>query len=477
MRNMWRPRLGDRMVRRPRPTETRPVTVTLPRPRSSSRGLASPLSVLFGFLLLMAVGTVLLLLPVSNQQDGFTPILTALFTAASAVTVTGLVVVESATYWSRVGQAVLWVLILVGGMGWLTLAGFLLVILGQRITLPQRLALREPMGTTQIGGVIRLVRNTMLSFLALQIVGAALLTLHFHDLFAWSWPKALGQGLFHAVSGFTNAGFTILPDSTSLSLFSGDLTVLTVMGLLILLGGLSFPVMADVVRLRRFSRFSLDTKIVLVGSMALWFLGALVIFAFESTETLGPLGVLDQVVNAVFHSISARSGGFSTVEVGAMVPATAVFVTGLMFVGSASASVGGGIRLNTLGVLIATVAASLRGQRNITLFQREVVQDQVHRAIAVASFTGVFVFLLAFVLTFTESHQEFIDLFFEAVSAVGTVGLSRGVTPELSGVGKLLIISAMVLGRMGPLMLALALVQREQAIPLYRNPRERVKIG
>jgi trk system potassium uptake protein TrkH len=455
------------------------VTVSLPRPRSPSRGLASPLSVPFGFLLLIALGTLLLLLPASNQQDGFTPLLTALFTAASAVTVTGLVVVESATYWSPLGQAVLWVLILVGGMGWLTLAGFLLVILGQRITLPQRLALREPLGTAQIGEVIRLVRNTMLSFMAFQMVGAVLLTLHFHDLFTWSWPKALGQGLFHAVSGFTNAGFTILPDSVSLSLFSGDLTVLTVMGLLILLGGLSFPVMADMLRLRRFSRFSLDTKIVLVGSVALWLLGALVIFAFESSEprTLGLIGVLDQVVNAAFHSISARSGGFSTVDVGAMVPATAFFVTGLMFVGSASASVGGGIRLNTLGVLVATVSAALRGRRNITLFRREVAQDQVHRAIAVVTVAGAFVFLLAFVLTFTESHQEFIDLFFEVVSAIGTVGLSRGVTPELTAVGKLLIISAMALGRMGPLMLALALAQREQAVPLYRNPRERVKIG
>ena len=435
--------------------------------------------VFLAFLLLIVIGTAVLILPFSSAHGGITPFLTALFTATSAVTVTGLVLEESATYWSPFGHIVLWTLILVGGMGWLTLAGFLLVILGQKINLRQRLALREPLGTTQIGGIMRLVRNTMLSFLVLQVMGAIVLTFQFHTYFDWSWIQAVSYGIFHAVSGFTNAGFTILPESESLSQFSGDLTVLAVMGLLILLGGLSFPVMSDFIHTRRFVHFSLDTKIVLLGSLFLWFLGSLVVFVmeFNNPSTLGPMGLLDQVVSAVFHSVSARSGGFSAVEVGALMPVTAFFVIGLMFVGSASASVGGGIRINTLGVLVATVWAAVRGRRNVTMFRREIDPSQVQRAVAVSACAGIVVVLFVFVLSLTERHQDFTDLFFEVVSAIGTVGLSRGVTPELSVIGKLLIISAMVLGRIGPLMFALALARRVQKVPLFRNPREQVRMG
>ena len=479
MRNVGRPKPGDVIARRPRPAETRPTIINIPLPRAHDRGLASPLSVVFSLLGLLALGTALLLLPFSNTQGSLTPFMTALFTAASAVTVTGLVVADTAVYWSPLGQAIIWVLILAGGMGWMTVAGFTLIILGQRITLPQRLALREPLGTTQIGGVLRTVRNMMITFLLLQAAGGVILTLRFQSAFHWEWPKALWQGFFHAVAGFTNAGFTIMPGSASLSRFSDDTLVLGVMGLLIMLGGLSYPVMADLMKTRRFGRYSLDTKIVLTGSVALWLLGALVIFAFEyaKSETLGPMGAGDKLLNAAFHSISARSGGFSTVPIGALTSATAFFIMGLMFIGSASASVGGGIRLNTLGVLVATVAASLVGRSQVNAFGRELAQNQVQRAIAVTTLAGLAVFVGAFILTLTDPGLKFIDLIFEVVSAVGTVGLSRGITPELSVIGKLLIIGAMALGRMGPLVLALSLIHREQRPPLYRNARERVKIG
>lgn len=431
------------------------------------------------FLSLIVIGTVALILPSSSVDAGFTPILTAFFTATSAVTVTGLVVEESATYWSPSGHVVLWALILVGGMGWLTIAGFMLVVLGQKITLRQRLALREPVGATQIGGVIILVRNTMLSFLALQIIGAIILTFQLRSYFDWTWIQAVGHGFFHAVSGFTNAGFTILPGSESLGQFSKDLTVLSVMGVLILLGGLSFPVMSDIARTRRFAHFSLDTKIVLLGSFMLWTLGGLVIFVmeFNNPDTLGQMGLPDKLLNAVFHSVSARSGGFSAFEMGALVPSTAFFLIGLMFIGSASASVGGGIRINTLGVLVATIWAAVRGRRIVTMFQREIDQSQVQRAVAITACAGIFVVFLVFILSLTEKHLDFIDLLFEIVSAIGTVGLSRGITPELSGLGKLLIIGTMVLGRIGPLVFALSLARNYQIRPLFRNTREQVRMG
>ena len=479
-RNAWRPKPGDVVLRRPRQAEIRPSVFRIPRPRPSARSLASPRSLLIGALVLISVGTLLLSLPVSRDAQAFTPFVDALFTATSAVTVTGLVVTDTPTYWSTTGQVIILTLIVVGGMGWLTLAGFMLILLGQRLTLQQRLALKDSLGTTHVGGVIRLLQRIVLTFFVLQILGGAVLTLRFRSLFDWNWIEASWQGFFHAASGFNNAGFTILEESSSLDLFASDPVVLAVMGFLIVLGGLSFPVMADVMRTRRFSRFGLDAKIVVSLSLVLWIVGALVIFIVEFSEprTLGSLALSDKVLNAFFQSVSSRAAGFSSVDTGLLVPSTAFFIIGLMFIGTASASVGGGIRLNTLGVLIATVWTALRGRSDVTCFGRELAPEQVHRAIAVTTFAFTFVFLVAFVLTFTEeSRGQFINFLFEAVSAVGTVGLSRGVTSDLSGAGQLLIVLSMLVGRLGPLMLALALSQRELHPPLYRYARERINIG
>ncbi|MBI4233371.1 MAG: Trk family potassium uptake protein [Chloroflexi bacterium] len=464
------------VVRRPRLSESAPISLKLPLPRVPSKGLlASPSTVFFGVAVLELLGTVLLVLPFATADGHFTAPLVAFFTATSAITVTGLVVVDTSTYWSFWGQLTIMGLIFLGGVGWMTLASFLLVVLGQRITLPQRLAMREPLGVVQIGGVVRMLRNMVLTLVGIQVLGMVVLALRFHT--AFTWPEAVWLGAFHSVSAFNNAGFTILPRSDNLSALTGDLASLGVFSGLIILGGLSFGVMAELVRVRRFSRFSLDTKLVLVGSLLLWLLGALVVFAFESGNpaTLGRLPLGEKVGNAVFLSVSARTAGFSTFPFGGMELASMFFITGLMFIGTASASTGGGIRLNTMGVLVATVLASIRGRGEVTAFKREISQEQVHRALAVGLLGITLVFFAAFFLTFIE-RRGFIDLLFETVSAFGTVGLSTGVTPHLHLAGKLLISFTMLLGRLGPLALALAVAQRERPA-LYRFARERVKIG
>jgi trk system potassium uptake protein TrkH len=429
---------------------------------------------------LVSLGAALLLFPFANTTGEWTPFMDALFTATSAVTVTGLVVVDTPVYWSFAGQAVIWALILVGGLGWMTLAGFILILVGHRITLPQRLAFQESVGAAQIGGVLRLIRNLMVTALAFQLVGGIVLAVRFRQVFEWGWAEAAWHGIFQSVSGFNNAGFTTVRDSSSLGAFAGDPLVLGVMAVLIVLGGLSFAVIADLARVRRFSRFSLDSKIVLVSSGALWLLGVAVVFAFEygNEQTLGPMSVPVKLMNATFQSITTRAAGFSTISFGLVAPATAFFVMALMIIGTASASAGGGIRLNTLGVLVATIVASIRGREQISAFGREIAPTQLHRAVGVTTMAATLVFLVAFVLTFIEGDEaRFINLLFEAVSAVGTVGLSTGITPDLGIVGKLLIIVTMVVGRIGPLTLALTLMPREQKPALYRYARERVRIG
>ena len=479
MQQGWQPRPGDQVVRRPRPREVRSRRFSVTLPRIPSQGIASPLTLIAGIVLLVSIGTSLLALPVSTTTGAWTSFMVAFFTATSAVTVTGLVVVDTPVYWSATGQAVILTLILIGGLGWMTVAGFLLIILGQRITLSQRIAFQESLGATQLGGTVRLVRNLVVTTLALQIIGGVILAVRLHAALALAWPQSVWQGLFHSISGFNNAGFTIMPDSASLNAFAGDWVVLGVMGVLIVLGGLSLAVIADLVRVRRFSRFSLDSKIVLTASAVLWLLGIAVVFIFEygNEETLGAMSVPDKLLNATFQSVTARAAGFTTMSFGAVTQATAFFVMGLMFIGTASASGGGGIRLNTLGLLVATILASMRGREQVVAFGREIAPGQMNRAVTVTTLAVTLVFLVAFVLTFTEDQPRFIDLLFEAVSAVGTVGLSAGVTPSLSTAGKLLIIVTMVVGRLGPLTLALALMRREQQAALYRYARERVRIG
>ena len=480
MQRGWQPKPGDLVVRRPRPQEIRPTTLSVPLRAPRPHLLNSPFTLLAGLTLLIAVGTVLLLFPFANTKGEWTPFMVSLFTAASAATVTGLIVVDTPVYWSTAGQAIIWVLILVGGLGWMTMAGFIYILLGQRITLPQRMAFRESLGTTRIGGIVRTIRNLMITVLLLQALGGVLLAIKFQNSFDWGWPEAIGHGFFQAVSGFNNAGFTTIPDSASLSAFQSDLFTLGVMAVLIMLGGLSFVVMAELVRVRRFSRFSLDTKLIVTASVVLWVIGALVVFALEydSESTLGPMSFGQKVVHATFESITARAAGFSTIGTGILGSATLFFIIGLMFIGTASASAGGGIRLNTLCVVVATILSSIRGKDQVTAYGREIAPTQVHRAITVVALGILFVFVVAFILTGTERADiRFINLLFEAVSAVGTVGLTTGITPDLSTIGKLLIIVTMVVGRIGPLALGLALVHHEGQAPLYRFPRERVRIG
>lgn len=470
-----RRRLGDQVVRRPRVRELRPVVVQLTPPRHPSRLVTSPLIFLVGFAGLFAVGTALLMLPIATATGEVPPFSTALFTAVSAATVTGLVVVETATYWSFWGQLVILLLIAVGGLGFMTLATFFLIMLGQRITLQERLLMRETLAVSQLGGLVRLVRNVVLMVTGVYLVGAALLLIRLVE----HYPilDAVWYALFHAVSAFNNAGFAILPDTQSVAAFASDISFLTLMMVLMALGGISYTVIVDIVRHRRFSRLTLDSQLVLVTSLLLWLTGFTVFFIgeFANPDTLGPLGLPNAVVNSFFHSVSARTAGFSTVDFGATRDYTNLFVGFLMFVGGASGSVAGGIKVNTFAVIMVAVWASIKGRARVEAYRREIPLDQVQRALTVATLSVVVVFVTAMLLTFTEPF-DFNRIVFETLSAFGTAGLSTGITPGLSEAGRYILVALMYVGRLGPLTLALALAPRQERT-LYRFAEERVKIG
>ena len=447
--------------------------------RHPRRLFRSPYILLFIFLLLIVVGGLLLALPIASQSNGFTSPVTSFFTAVSAVTVTGHTVENTSTYWSGFGQSIIFILMLVGGLGFMAVATFLLVLIGQRSTLPERMVMRETMGVDRMEGLRRVSRYIILVVFLIYALGTAVIFWRINGLDGMGLGQSVWQSLFLSVSSFNNAGFSILPEGSSLIDLATDHRVLLgFMMLLIILGGIGWTVLVDVSRHRRFARFSLDTKLILVTSLVLWFLGALVFFLAEysNVETMGSLGLGDKIISSVFHSISGRTAGFASVEFGGTGEFTKVMYPGLMFIGGAAGSVTGGIKVATFAVIIAAVISSLRGRYEAEAFGREIAHIQVLRALAVCVLGLGAIIILMPTLAALESDISFLDLFFDTVSAFSSNGTTTGIVPDLSSASKSIFMIAMLVGRLGPLTLALALAPREEATA-YRFVQERVKIG
>ena len=480
MEQGWRRRLGDRVVRHPRLQELEPVHIPPTAPRAPGRQFQSPLLLMYGFGSLIALGTILLWLPFFTTDGGFTPFLTALFTATSAVTTTGLVVEESATYWNRAGQVVLLGLLLIGGLGFMSTATFLLVIIAQRISLTNMLIMRESTGMSQRGDLARLTIQVVVISLAIQILGFLVFFWRFgltsQPVFD-SVGEAAWQAAFLAASAFNNAGFNILPESASLEMFRTERWILGGTALLIILGGIGYSVLVDLVRHRRFNRFALDSRLVILLSLALWALGTLGFFLFElgNGAILRGLPLDQQLMDSFFQSVSGRTAGFSSVDFGSTEQHTNFFFIGLMFIGGASGSTASGIKVNTVAVILVAVLTSIQGRPHVEAFGREISPRQVQRALTIGVLGLLAVFVVAVFLTLAEGFP-FIQVLFETVSAFGNVGLSTGITPDLSAWGQTILVVTMFVGRLGPLTFALALAQVEHRA-IYRYSEERVKIG
>ncbi len=428
-----------------------------------------------GFAATILAGSLLLTLPIANREGIVTPYITALFTATSAVCVTGLVVVDTKSYWTPFGQAIILLLIQVGGLGFMTSSTLLLLLIGRRFSLRERIWLREAHGVTTLGGILRLTRRVLMVTAIIEGISALILFLRFLPEFRPDW--ALWMGVFHAVSAFNNAGFDIIGDFRSLTVYNQDPVVVLDIAFTIILGGLSFTAIIDSVGVRKFRSILLDTKMVLVTTGALLLFGTLGLLAMEysNPDTLGAMGLPAKLMNAFFASVTPRTAGYNSVEVGKMTPEALLFTIALMYIGAASGSTGGGIKVNTFAVLTAAVISSIRGRTVATAFGRELPQDHVYRALTVALLALGLVFVVTLLLAITEPFSA-LQLLFETTSAFGTVGLSTGITPDLSLPGKLLITATMYVGRVGPLTMALALAQREQHVR-HRCPEGRLKIG
>jgi trk system potassium uptake protein TrkH len=439
--------------------------------------MPAALVLVYGFAVMIAIGTLLLLLPIANQARELTPFLTALFTATSAVCVTGLAVVDTGTYWSGFGQVVILLLVQAGGFGFMTSSTLLLFLaVGRRTGLRDRVLMQEATGTTQLGNVVALVRRIALFTLILEAAGALVLTIGFL-LHGEAGTTSLWWGIFHSVSAFNNGGFDLTGDFRSLSGFASEWLILGTLGILIVVGGLGFAIVDDVAGKRRWVRFALETKVVLLTTVALILvgLGAILIFEWGNPATLGALPVEQRPLNALFESITLRTAGFSVLPTGQLRDASLFVVMALMFIGGASGSTAGGIKVNTFGVLLIAIISTARGLPSAVAFGRRIQHAIVYRAMSVALLSIAFVFLVGLGLELL-APTDFVGALFESVSAAGTVGATTGLTPQLGVPAQLLVIVAMFVGRLGPLTLALALAARERSVA-FRPAVETIRIG
>lgn len=472
----WKPKPADVVVRRPRRDLLRPVRIQLPPPREPSTLRTPSLILIYAFAFLIALGTLLLSMPFSHHGSGFAPFIDALFTATSAGTVTGLIIQDTGTYWTLGGQAVILFLMFIGGLGIMTIASALFVLAGQRMSLTQRLVVRETVGTAAFTDITRVTVRIVLWAVAIQFVGFLILTAQF--MFYYPPLEAVWHGLFQGVSGFNNAGFVSLPQAESLVEFRSDLVVIGVIGLLIVLGSISYWVIDDVVKRRGWSRLALNSKLVIVFTAGLLVAGTVGYYLGElgNSETFGKLNFADQAIDSVFHSVN-RTSGFSTGGFGNTRDETNLFYTVLMFIGGASASVAGGIKVNTFAIVVIAIVATMLGRSRTSAFGRRVPVVQVKWALVVVTMSFLCTYLVALLLAFLETEYAFIDLLFESVSAFGTVGFSTGITANLSVPSQILLSIAMFVGRVGPPMAIVIALSRQDDDSVYRYTRERVTMG
>lgn len=432
-------------------------------------------------MILIALGALLLALPVASRGDRATDPVDALFTAVSAAAVTGLVVVDTGDHWSAFGQVVVLALVQLGGLGFAVGASMLLQIMrrGQGASLSDQLLLRDGAPALAPADAVRLVGRIVRFTLSVEAIGAALLAARF--AFDMPIPTALWHGLFVAVTAFCNAGFDLEGGFRSLSGWRDSYWVNLVVAGLVQCGALGYIVFDDVRRCRAWRKLPLDTKLVLLGNAAMlagaaaWFLAA------EWGGAMAQFTVADKALASFFQSVNARSGGFATVDWAAVAPVTQFVWLLVMLIGGASGSTAGGVKLTTAAVLVVAVLAAFRGRVEPQVFGRRLSLALVMRAMAVVAAFLLLHFVASTALALAENQfggrdLPFGSLMFETMSALATVGVSAGLTPTLTDAGKLILCVAMFVGRLGPLTLAYALQRRQHAVR-YRFPEEPVRIG
>lgn len=444
-----------------------------------------------GFLLVILVGALLLNLPISSRNGNSIGYIDALFTATSAVCVTGLAVVNTLDTWTLFGKIVILLLIQVGGLGLMTISTTMFIILGKKIRLKERLIIQEALNQYTLSGMVRLTKNVFIGTMLIEGIGAILLSFRFIP--QYGLLHGIFKSVFHSVSSFCNAGFDIIGNE-SLVPYVGDILInFTVMGLIIL-GGIGFTIWLDVIKVikekikyqysikRTFLRLSLHSKLAISITVSLILVGFIFFFVIEgfNPATLGPMGIKEKLLGSLFQSVTPRTAGFNTISQAGMTDASKFMTVVLMFIGGSPAGTAGGIKTVTFGILFLAVVSVVKAKEDVEAFHKRISWDLIKKALAVTVISLMVVIATTMVLSLTEVAKSFsfMDMFFEAVSGFATVGLTLGVTPYLTLVGKIILCFTMFIGRIGPVTLVVAVTLRGKKNTVdIKLPEEKVMVG
>lgn len=439
--------------------------------KSTTRLIAS------GFALIILMGALLLTLPVSNRS-GQGNFLNSLFTATSATCVTGLVVADTYQNWTTFGQVVILCLIQVGGLGFLTLGAFISVLLKKRIGLHQREQLHESVNTLEIAGVVRLVKKIVVGTLVIEFSGAVLLAFRFIPRFGMA--RGIYFSVFHAISAFCNGGFDLMgvnEEYSSLVAFEGDVVVNLVIVTLILVGGIGFIVWDDVIRNKwHFRKYLLHSKIVLATTLILTIVGTILFLFTENQASFAGMSPLEKLLGALFSSVTPRTAGFNTVDTAALSNAGKIITIVMMFIGGSPGSTAGGVKTTSIVVLLFYAGAMVLNREDINLFGRRLTEDVVKKANAVVIINFSLAIIAVVIIMILQPLLNFEDVIFEVLSAIGTVGMTTGVTRSMCAVSRIVLIVLMYCGRLGSLSFALIFAQKKTSASV-RQPQEKIIVG
>ncbi len=439
-------------------------------------------TICLGFLAVIAVGTILLMMPFSTSSGTWNDPIVALFTSTSAVCVTGLSVVDPGTYFSFWGE--LWILLLaqIGGLGYMTTTTFLILLIGRRFDLRQKIAIQQALDRPGMSGSTQIIRSIIATTLIFEITGIFLLLPAFVP--DYGWQKGLWLAIFHSVNAWNNAGFSLFSDSL-IGYQSSALVVLTITGLIIL-GGIGYQVILETYfwirdRIRKKQEkllFSLDFKVALSTTIVLLLLGTIAFFFVElrNPNTFANLSFTDKILVAWFQSVTPRTAGFNTIDIGKMTTAGLFITIALMFIGASPGGTGGGIKTTTLRVLTSCTKSILQGKEEVLLYERKIAVSLVLKAVGVLIGSVATVIISTILIALSDPKLEFIKILFEVVSAFATVGLSTGITSTVSTAGKLILIVTMYVGRVGILLLMSAILGDPRPSRVH-YPEENLLVG
>ncbi|MDF2949364.1 MAG: potassium uptake protein TrkH family [Sedimentibacter sp.] len=431
----------------------------------------------FGFAIVIFIGAILLALPFASQNGQSVGFINALFTAASATCVTGLVVVNTAAHWTLFGKLVIITLIQIGGLGVMTMTAMISFFLGKRISLKTRILIMEERNADELQGVVRLTKNILLYTFGVELVGAVLFSFVF--IKDYGIVKGIGYSLFHAISSFCNAGFDLIGNSM-INYVDNPIITLAACGLIVI-GGIGYFVFWDIYASKKFHMLTLHSKLVLIITGVLLVSGTAIMFALEHDNpgTMGNLDMSGKINASIFQAVNPRTAGYNTVPIENLRMATVAITVAFMFIGGSPASTAGGIKTTTLGVLIVSFYNLFRGKRDFEVFERRIMPETTLRAAAILMTSLMLVLTVSIILSITEevSGYDYLDILYETVSAFATVGLTRGLTPYLSDAGKLLLSALMFIGRVGPMTVAYAFLKQNKNIGNYTYPEGKVIIG